>query len=66
MHHELRELLRTASGESRFVLAANVDIRGFSSFFADSSQAAAYLSSAYTKILDDYFPAASFFKPTGD
>lgn len=32
----------------------------------DSSQSAVYLKSAYTKILDDFFPNASFFKPTGD
>lgn len=66
MHSQLRDLLRDASGESRFVLAVNIDIRGFSSFFADSSQAAAFLSYAYTRILDEYFPDVSFFKPTGD
>jgi hypothetical protein len=66
MHVELREHLRTASGESKFVVAINIDIRGFSAFFSDSSQAAAFLSSAYTRILDDYFPTHSFFKPTGD
>jgi class 3 adenylate cyclase len=66
MHSQLRELLRCATGESSFVVASNIDIRGFSSFFSDSSQAAAFLSSAYTRILDDYFPDVSFFKPTGD
>jgi class 3 adenylate cyclase len=66
MHRDLQRLLRSASGESSFVLAVNVDIRGFSSFFSDSSQAAAYLSRAYTRVLDDYFPDVSFFKPTGD
>ncbi len=66
MHRELRRLMRGAVGESAFVLAVNVDIRGFSSFFSDSSQAAAYLSSAYTTILDNYFPEHDFFKPTGD
>lgn len=66
MHNQLRTLLRDASGESSFVIATNIDIRGFSSFFSDSSQAAAYLSSAYTRVLDDYFNDVSFFKPTGD
>ena len=66
MHRELRNHLRSASGSSEFVIAVNVDIRGFSSFFSDSSQAAAFLSSAYTRILDNYFPDVSFFKPTGD
>lgn len=66
MHRQLREHLRRATGESAFVVAVNIDIRGFSSFFSDSSQAAAYLGSAYTRILDEYFPQHSFFKPTGD
>jgi class 3 adenylate cyclase len=66
MHRALRDHLRDATGQSTFVVAVNMDIRGFSSFFSDSSQAAAYLSSAYTRILDDYFAAHAFFKPTGD
>lgn len=66
MHRQLREALHDAEGTSHFVIAVNVDIRGFSSFFSDSSQAAAYLSSAYARILDDYFVDLSFFKPTGD
>jgi class 3 adenylate cyclase len=66
MHRALRGSLPTASGESRWIVAVNIDIRGFSSFFSDSSQPAAYLGSAYTRILDDYFSEHSFFKPTGD
>jgi class 3 adenylate cyclase len=66
MHRALQELMRTATGESSFVVAVNIDIRGFSSFFSDSSQAAAFLSRAYTRILDEYFVDVSFFKPTGD
>jgi class 3 adenylate cyclase len=66
VHDDLRELMRDATGESQFVLALNVDIRGFSSFFTDSSQAAAYLSSAYTVMLDRYFPDLPFFQLTGD
>ncbi len=66
MHRDLRERLRRATGSSEFVVAVNIDIRGFSSFFSDSSQAAAFLGSAYTRILDEYFPTVSFFKPTGD
>lgn len=45
-----------------------LDVRGFSSFakLAESSEAALFLRSIYIKILDDYFPSATFFKPTGD
>lgn len=45
-----------------------LDVRGFSSFakMAESSEAALFLRSIYIKILDNYFPAATFFKPTGD
>jgi hypothetical protein len=60
MHNELRALLRTASGESSFIVAVNIDIREFSTFFSDSSQAAAFLGSAYTRILDSYFTDVAF------
>ncbi|MBJ7519016.1 MAG: hypothetical protein JHC84_04905 [Solirubrobacteraceae bacterium] len=45
-----------------------LDVRGFSSFakIAESSETAVFLKSAYTRMLDEYFPEASFFKPTGD
>lgn len=66
MHRDLRDMLSLAKGEFRYVVVANVDIRGFTSFFADSIKAAAFLSKAYTRILSDYFPDVSFFKPTGD
>ena len=33
---------------------------------AESSESAVFLKSAYTRILDEYFDRASFFKPTGD
>jgi hypothetical protein len=63
-----KELLASAHGISQFVIAAFVDVRGFSSFarFAESSEAAVFLRKAYIRILDDYFPQATFFKPTGD
>ena len=68
MHRELKELLHSAEGESQHVLVTFLDIRGFSSFarIAESSDSAEFLKSAYLKILDDYFPEADFFKPTGD
>jgi class 3 adenylate cyclase len=66
MHRKLKNLLHAARGESQFVVSVFLDVRGFSSWMTDSSQSAVYLKSIYTRILDDYFPTASFFKPTGD
>jgi len=46
----------------------NVDIRGFSAFSkeVDSTDVAMYVKRVYTRIIDEYFPGASYFKPTGD
>ena len=68
MHRELQKLLATAEGQSQFVVAIFLDVRGFSSFakIAESSESALFLKSAYLTILSEYFPAADFFKPTGD
>jgi class 3 adenylate cyclase len=68
MHRELKQLLSVAKGESRLVVVVFLDVRGFSSFakIAESSEAALFLRSIYTKILDNYFPSTTFFKPTGD
>lgn len=68
MHKEFRELLHTAEGQSRHVVVVFLDVRGFSSFarLAESTDTAEFLKSVYIKILDDYFPEADFFKPTGD
>jgi class 3 adenylate cyclase len=50
------------------VLVVFLDVRGFSSFagIAESTDTAEFLKSVYLRILDDYFPDAVFFKPTGD
>lgn len=68
MHRDLKKLLHGAKGESGFVLAQFLDVRGFSSFarMAESSEAAVFLRGFYTQVLDDYYPNATFFKPTGD
>lgn len=68
MHHLLREELDAATGNSEFVIAQNLDIRGFSdwSLKVDSAQTALYLKKLYAKLIDTYFPSASFLKPTGD
>lgn len=68
MHRELEKLLKTATGDSRFVVVVFLDIRGFSSFakLAESSESALFLKSAYLTIVESFFKDASFFKPTGD
>lgn len=66
MHRRLKKLLHAAEGKSQFVVAVFLDVRGFSAWMTDSSKSAVYLKSIYTKILDDYFAEADFFKPTGD
>lgn len=68
MHREFKELLHTAEGAARRVVVVFLDVRGFSSFagIAESTDTAEFLKSVYLKILDEYFPDAAFFKPTGD
>jgi class 3 adenylate cyclase len=68
VHRELKDLLPSAVGQSHLAVVVFADVRGFSSFarMAESAEAALFLRSAYSSILDDYYPNASFFKPTGD
>jgi len=68
MHREFKDLLHSAEGRSRRIIAIFLDVRGFSSFagIAESTDTAEFLKSVYLKILDEYFPQATFFKPTGD
>src|SRR5215472_17026614 len=68
LHERLRDLLSSAKAETSQVVATFLDIRSFSTFSerGESFDSATYLSSAYSRILSDYFPAVDFFKPTGD
>lgn len=68
MHREFRKLLEKAKGCSEHVVAVNVDIRGFSSFSktVESSDVAMFIKRVYKKLIDKYFPNASFYKPAGD
>lgn len=68
MHRDFRELLDSAEGESAFVLAANLDIRGFSHWSrqVESQEAMIYLAKVYRSLIDGYFSDSWFFKPTGD
>jgi len=68
MHNDFRKLLEKAIGASEFVIAINLDIRGFSKFskVVESPEVAMYIKRVYMKLIDEYFNNASFFKPTGD
>jgi class 3 adenylate cyclase len=68
MHREFRELLDGATGETDFVIALNLDIRGFSAWSrrVESPMTTLYLMKIYPKLIDRYFADQWFFKPTGD
>lgn len=68
MHRRFLKLLASAKGESKPVIALNVDVRGFSKFSleVESVDTALYIRKVYKAILESYFPDADFFKPTGD
>ena len=67
MPREIRESLDHAGGVSEFVIAVNMDIRGFSKFSETSGsvQAAEFLRTVYNRLIDDYFNDAQFLKLTG-
>jgi hypothetical protein len=68
MVRNFREDLDSAIGVSEFVLALNLDIRGFTnwSLEVDSAQTALYVKKVYAKLIDRYFADAAMVKPTGD
>jgi class 3 adenylate cyclase len=69
MGTELRKLLDKAKGTPEHVIAILLDIRGFTPFCektGESLDVANFLKRVYIRIIDDYFPKASFYKPTGD
>jgi len=68
MHRLFRKMLKDARGVSEFIIAVNIDIRGFSSFSkkVESPETAMFIKRVYIKLIDNYFSDASFFKSTGD
>jgi class 3 adenylate cyclase len=68
MHRDFRKRLDEAKGVSEFVIAVNLDIRGFSkwSLEVDSAQTVLFIKKVYARLIDRYFADAAFFKPTGD
>lgn len=68
MYENFREALNDAAGKSEFVIVVILDIRGFSEFSTrrESPDTAMYIKRVYIKLIDEYFPSAKFYKPTGD
>lgn len=68
MHKLFREALNEARGVSEFIIAVVVDIRGFSAFSnrQESPDTAMFIKRVYVRLIDSYFPLASFYKSTGD
>jgi class 3 adenylate cyclase len=68
MHRVFRQALTDAVGRSEFVIVVVADIRGFSAFSREheSPDTAMYIKRVYSKLIDEYFSTASFYKPTGD
>jgi class 3 adenylate cyclase len=57
-----------AKGRSEHVMSIFMDIRGFSNFSKtnESPNIAIYVKKLFLKVLTDYFPEATYAKPTGD
>ena len=68
MHKEFLKLLEKAKGRSEYIIAVNLDVRGFTSFCqsVESVNVATYITKIYSKIINGYFSNASYYKPTGD
>lgn len=68
MYEELRNLLSQAEGKPEFTVVVYTDIRNFTGFCttADPSEVALFLRKVYIRMMDVYFPDASFAKLTGD
>jgi len=68
VHREFRAALPKARGDAQFIIAAFIDIRGFSPFNerVESVESGLFIRKVYQRILDDFFPSADYWKPTGD
>lgn len=68
MHRLFRKALDDATGVSQPVIVVIIDIRVFSAFSQtrESFDVAMFVKRVYIKLIDSYFPFASFYKSTGD
>lgn len=62
------ELLKESRGRSEYIIAINIDIRGFTQFSlsVESIDLGQYIKSIYLDILSKYFTEAIYSKPMGD
>jgi len=65
---EAKDKLGKAKGRSEHVMSIFMDIRGFSAFSKEneSPNIAIYVKKLFLKVLREYFPEATYAKPTGD
>jgi class 3 adenylate cyclase len=65
---DFTDLLGTAEGRSEYIICVFADVRDFSAFCHghDAPEVAMYIRRVYIRLLRDFFPEATFFKPTGD
>jgi class 3 adenylate cyclase len=65
---KLLEQLENANGQTQHVLCFIFDIRGFTNFckIEDSYNIANFVRRVYINVIKDYFPDATYYKPTGD
>jgi class 3 adenylate cyclase len=68
MYRLFKRSLKRAGGRSEYVFSLFADIRGFTEFSKahEAPDIAMYIKRVYLNLIDDYFPFASFYKPTGD
>ena len=68
MHRIFRKALDGAAGRAESVIAVMTDVRDFSRFSegCDSIDVAMFIRRVYIRLIDEYFPFASFYKSTGD
>jgi len=60
--------LQDSKGRSEYIIAINIDIRGFTPFSlsVESIDLGQYIKSIYLEICNNYFPDAVYSKPMGD
>ncbi len=68
MHRIFRKALDDAAGVAESIIVVMTDVRDFSRFSegCDSVEVAMFIRWVYIRLIEDYFPFASFYKSTGD
>lgn len=68
MHRIFRKALDDTAGIAESIIVVMTDVRDFSRFSegCDSVEVAMFIRRVYIRLIDDYFPFASFYKSTGD